>query len=215
MQGHKELGVIDMGLEKGYEIALNEALKDFKELSPYAAASKSGTDFTEGNFKVKFFNRTFLISHPYGGIKEVESETPVSQLLHVILIHYLIQADGTPVADRWIVYRNLPGANFFEKRFTNLALNPLIRAFGNDIEGFKCGGLALGGMPMTRTGDIAFRFLALPKIAIACILYLGDEEVRPSINILFDAASPSYLPTEDMSWLATYLNTMRKYKTTV
>lgn len=196
-----------------YDVALNKAREDFKGFSPYVAASKSGTDFSEGKFRVKFFNRTFLIGHPDGGVEEVGNGENISQQLQVLLLHYLTQADGTPVADKWIAYRNLPGAAFFAKRFMSMAIDPLTRAFGNDIEGFKRGGLALGGEPMTRTGDAAFRFLALPRIPVACILYLGDEEVQPSVNVLFDASAPSYLPTEDLSLLGTYLNTMHRYKT--
>lgn len=196
-----------------YDVALNEAKEKFKRLKPYVAASKSGTDFSEGKFRVKFFNRTFLIGHPDGEVEEVGGGGNISQQLHVLLLHYLTQADGTPVINKWIAYRNLPGACFFARRFMSMATDPLTRAFGDDIEGFRRGGAALGGEPMTRIGDAAFRFLALPKIPLACILYLGDEEVQPSVNILFDASAPSYLPTEDLSLLGTYLNTMQRYKT--
>jgi hypothetical protein len=82
-----------------------------------------------------------------------------------------------------------------------MAIRPLLDSFGNDADGFRQAALAIGGKPMTRTGDAAFRFLALPKIPMGCILYLGDDEVSPSINVLFDAVAPHYLPTEDLSYL--------------
>ncbi|MFP3974804.1 MAG: DUF3786 domain-containing protein [Chloroflexota bacterium] len=199
-----------------YDIALNKAKEDFKGISPYVAASKSGTDFSEGKFRVKFFNRTFLVSHPEAEVEEEGSEKEPPQELKVLILHYITQADGTPVADKWITYRYLPGAEVssdFQTRFMNLTINPLLRAFGNDIEGFKRGAIALGGETMNRTGDAAFRFMAFPKIPLACVLYLGDEEVQPSVSVLFDAAAPSYLPTEDLGWMATYFNTMQRYKT--
>jgi hypothetical protein len=66
---------------------------------------------------------------------------------------------------------------------------------------------------MDRTGDAAFRLLALPKIPVGCILYLGDSEVSPSINILFDEAAPHYLPTEDLTILGSLLNSaLKSYK---
>jgi len=197
----------------GLEIALEKALDDFGKLAPYVAASKSGTDFDNGKFRVKFFNRTFLISHPDGEVEEPGNNEAYPGWLRITLMHYLTQADGTPVTDQWITYRQLPGAGLFEQRFMNMAIIPLTKAFGDDIEGFKRGGLALGGEPITRTGDAAFRFLALPKIPMACILYLGDEEVQSSVNVLFDAAAFAYLPTEDLSLLGTYLNTMQGYRT--
>ena len=60
---------------------------------------------------------------------------------------------------------------------------------------------------MSRSGDAAFRFLALPKIPVGCILYLGDEDVNPSVTVLFDSAASHYLPTEDLSLLGTYMTT--------
>ncbi len=195
-----------------HEDALQKALEDFGELRPFVAASKSGTDFADDKFIIPFFNRTFWISYPDGEIEESGEDMGYPKWLRVLLLHYLVQADGTAVADTWIAYRQLPGANFFEQRFANMCINPLTQAFGEDIEGFKRGGEALGGEPITRTGDAAFRFKALPKISMACILYLGDEEVQPSVNVLFDAASIAYLPTEDLSLMGAYLNGMQRYR---
>lgn len=196
-----------------YDIALEKALAEFQTIKPYVAAAKSGTDFSEGAFKIKFFNREFLLSHPAGEIEEKgPSKALIPAWLRVVLLHYVVQADGTPIADYWIPYRQLPGAIFFEKRFVSMAIGPLTRAFGNDLEGFKRAGAALGGEPITRTGDAGFRFQALPRVPLACILYLGDEEVQPSVNVLFDASAPAYLPTEDLSILGSYLNSMQKYR---
>jgi hypothetical protein len=190
-----------MGLDNAYE----KAQKDMSGLSPHIAASMSGASFDEGRFTVPFFHRSFTIHLPGAKVTEVGSETAPPRLLEILLMHYLVNADGTPVSGMWITYRHLPGANLFEQRFTDMALQPLLDSFGNDAEGFRQAGLAIGGTPMSRTGDAAFRFMALPKIPMGCILYLGDDEVPPSINILFDAAAPHYLPTEDLSYLGLHL----------
>ena len=194
--------------------ALEKAIGDMAGINPYVIASKSGANYEEGKFKLSFFNRSFLIHYPEVKVEEAGTKSPLPQWLQLILLHYLLQAKGIPVADDWVAYRHLPGGSLFETRFKQMAMNPLVKAFGNDIESFKRAGLALGGTPMTRTGDAAFRFLALPKIPIACILYLGEEEIPPSINILFDAAAHAYLPTEDLSYVGTYLSTaLQSYKT--
>ncbi len=196
-----------------YGEALGKALEDFGGLRPFVAASKSGVDFAGGNFIIPFFNRKFKLSYPDGEIEEVGGEERYPEWLRILLLHYLTQADGTALADTWIVYRQLPGASLFERRFMGMCINPLKQAFGEDIEGFKRGGLALGGEPITRSGDAAFKFKALPKVPMACILYLGDDEVQPSLNVLFDATASAYLPTEDLSLLGTYLNRMQRYRT--
>ena len=59
---------------------------------------------------------------------------------------------------------------------------------------------------MSRTGDAAFRFLALPQLPMACIFYRGEDELPPSFNILYDGAACFYLPTEDLQLLGIYLS---------
>lgn len=198
----------------GLEIAYEKARKDMERLNPPVVASMSGASFDEGRFTVPFFHRSFTVHIPEVKVAEVASDTPPPRLLEILLMHYLVNADGTPISGMWVTYRHLPGAYLFEQRFTNMALRPLLESFGNDADGFRQAALSIGGRPMTRTGDAAFRFLALPKIPMGCILYLGDDEVSPSINMLFDAVAPHYLPTEDLSYLGLYLSAeLRGHKT--
>jgi len=192
--------------------ALEKARGELLKHSPYVLGAKSGCDFKEGEFLLPFFHRRYRISFPKGEAREEGGEEPAIWL-RILFLHYLLTADGTPVADDWIAYRHLPGAELFEGRFVNMAIRPLVQAFGQDLEGFKRAAEALGGVAMSRTGDAAFYFLALPHLPVACLLYLGDEEVSPSVNILFDASAPHYLPTEDLSYLGSHLSqALRSHK---
>jgi len=195
------------------DAAYEKALEEMKEISPFVAASRSGADFDGEKFRIPFFSRVFLVYHPEIKIVEEDNSAPVPQFLQIILLHYLLQANGVAVADDWISYRQLPGSGLFERRFIQMAVNPLLREFGDDLESLRKVGEAAGGTPMTRTGDAAFRFLALPRIPMACIFYLGEEDISSSVNILFDASAEYYLPTEDLSLLGINLvGAMRKAK---
>lgn len=195
-----------MGLDDAYR----KALEDMAQLNPRIAASKSGAGFENESFTIPLFNRLFTIALPELKIEEAGNDTPPPKLLEILLMHYLIQADGTAVSGEWATYRQLPGANLFAQRFENLVTRPMIENFGHDIEGFSKAAKAIGGQPMDRSGDAAFRFKALPKIPMGCILYLGDDELPPSISVLFDSAAPHYLPTEDLTILGSFLNSALK-----
>jgi len=116
-------------------------------------------------------------------------------------MHYLTNADGSAITGSWINYRQLPGAKLFERRFTNLVSQPLLDLFRSDIESFREAAVGFGGQPMNGMGDAAFVFKALPRLPVACVLNIGDGEMPPSMNILFDQAAPNYLPTEDVTIL--------------
>ncbi|HEY50142.1 MAG TPA: DUF3786 domain-containing protein, partial [Dehalococcoidia bacterium] len=177
----------------GNEAALEKAIEEMKGITPYAVASKSGTDYDGGRFRIPLFNRVFLVHYPDIEIVEEGSAAPVPQFLQIILLHYLLQSTGSPIADEWVAYRQLPGSALFERRFLQMAVTPLLRAFGDDVEAFRRAGESLGGAPMTRTGDAAFRFMALPRLPIACIFHRGEEGIPSSVNILFDASAEHYL----------------------
>lgn len=195
------------------DAALAKAIDEMKGVTPYAVASKSGTDYDGSRFRIPFFNRVFLVYYPEIKVVEEGNSAPVPQFLEIILLHYLLQASGVTVADEWIAYRQLPGSALFGARFQQMAVNPFLRTFGDDVEAFSKAGEALGGIPMTRTGDAAFKFIALPRIPMACIFYQGEEGIPSSVNILFDAAVEHYLPTEDLSLLGVYLvGALRKAK---
>ncbi len=187
------------------DTALEKAYKELRDLPPYVTAAKSGVDFAGGNFILPFFDLTYLISHPEVRVIEKESGKRLPQWLELIALHYLITADGAPMGDDWIPYRQLPGAFIFEQRFRGMAVDPILKTFGSDPQGFHRAALALKGVPMSRTGDAAYMFHAFPKVRMGCILYLGDEDVSSAVNLLYDSAAPHYLHTEDLSYLGSYL----------
>ncbi len=213
LPSYSQVDILFEDFEMSNEAALEKALEEMKGITPYAVASKSGTDYDGSRFRIPFFNRVFLVYYPDIEIVEENSEAPVPQFLQIILLHYLLQSTGAAIADEWIAYRQLPGSALFERRFLQMAVQPLLRTFGDDVEAFRRAGESLGGMPMTRTGDAAFRFMALPRVPIACIFYQGEEGIPSSVNILFDVSAEQYLPTEDLSLLGVYLvGAMKKAK---
>jgi len=52
--------------------------------------------------------------------------------------------------------------------------------------------------------DASFRFQALPRLAVAVLLWSGDESFPDSTH-LFDAAAGHYLPTEELSGIGDWL----------
>jgi hypothetical protein len=197
--------VEDEQRRKFMETAYEQALQDVAALNGPVAAAESGASYENGAFTLPFYNRTFKIYHTDVKVEEVGDDAPVPMYIALLLMHYLIQASGIPAQGHWITYREMPGATLFEKRFLQMAIQPLLNVYGNDAEGLKKAGESLGGLPMDRTGDAAYRFLALPKIPVSFILYLGEDEIPSTVNILFDAAAPSYLPTEDLSYVGMYM----------
>ena len=198
--------VVVMSLDDAY----GKALESMAQIEPRAAASMSGVVFDGEVFAIPVFNRVYTIRLPRCEVSEAGANASTPKMLVILLMHYLTQADGAPVANNWIAYRDLPGARLFEQKFANLVSRPMIEHFGNNIDGFRQSALAVGGQLMEGKGDAAFRFKALPRVLIATIFYCGEEGIPPSISILFDASAPHYLPTDDLVALASFLGSFLK-----
>jgi hypothetical protein len=200
-----------------YEAAFEKAWQEISAKQPAEMAHNSGAEHSDGRFTLQFFNRTFSIRHPENEITEEDSDKRPPVWLQLTLMHYLIHASGVLPAtshcpaeslrsDEWIVYRQLPGALSAGSVFHRTVINPLIEAFGEDAEGFEHACRSLGGTYLSGSGDAAFTFLALPRLPMAVVLYLGEEGLPPSVNVLFDATASGYLPTEDLILIGEYLS---------
>ncbi|MGD8464070.1 MAG: DUF3786 domain-containing protein [Anaerolineae bacterium] len=191
--------------EETYGPALEKALNEFPELDPRetglrAAVGYQPVDPDRGRFEVPFMGRLFHVHWPQGSVQRVADQADADIATRLLLLHYLLEADGTPLASKWIAFRNLPGGLGYDDAFQRRASRRLAQAFGTDLVGFEKGARALSGERLD-FGDASFLFRILPRVWMAAILHLADDEFPAEVNILFDAASSHYLPTEDLAVL--------------
>jgi hypothetical protein len=183
------------------EETLRQAVKRFAALDPEEAAKKAGVGFDKEDqvISVPFIGQNYLVHH-HGGKVTTEKGDDASVYLAIIILHYLVTAEGTPLTGRWIAYRHLPGGDIYNDPFQKRAVNPFLKTFGDRPEDFKKAAAALGGVPLAHSG-ISMVVPVLPRVPICFTIWPGDEEMSASANILFDQAAPAYLPTEDYAHL--------------
>jgi len=190
-------------IEKGYEAALKKACHALQKLEPYKTAFMAGCDFHPdgegGRFLLRFFGEDYVVVFPRITVQSANGKEP-DVATRLIILHYLIHADGTPPADHWISFRELPDGLVYDPAFQKRSGLRLVREYGMDARAFTAAAEALGGERLT-FGDVSYMFRLLPRIRMAVILYVGDEEFAPRVNVLFDAAAGHYLPIEDLAVL--------------
>ena len=118
-------------------------------------------------------------------------------LVKVLILHYLVRANGKLPSGEWVNFRELPSGLMYQQAFRAQCVEPIARAYGKDLEGFLAAAAAIGG-ERARMGDASFLFRVFPRVIVACLLWLGDDELPPAADILFDAAVPHYLSIEDV-----------------
>ena len=196
--------------EDTYFLALRKARKNFRSLELSGILRNSGTecskkDPNKGEITLSFLNKDYIVSYPDATVIDVtRDQVPVSTI-QILLLHYLITADGTPLANNWVPYSKLSGGRAFIVAFQREAIQPLAKAFGNDEEAFRRSCENFGGEEL-EYGDLSFKFRVFPCQWVAVILHLSTEGFPPSANILFDESANHYLHTEDWAGVGSLLS---------
>ena len=206
--------------ERRFADALAKARAEWAAADAAACAARAGCEHTDGGVFVPLFGRPHLVTHPVGEVAPAEGRRagagapgaaapPAHAAVAILLLHYLLTADGTPPAGAWTAYRELPDGLFYAATFAARAEEPLTRAFaGPAPPGFGPAGLTAfrdaarraGGVALT-LGDASFRFAALPRLDVAVLVWAGDDEEPGEARVLFDASAGHYLPAEDLAGL--------------
>jgi hypothetical protein len=151
---------------------------------------------------VPFFGEPHLVTHPGGDVSAAGA--PAHVAVSILLLHYLLRADGAQPAGEWLAFRELPDGMFYAVSFAQRAEAPLAQAFGAGsgagLEAFRGAALAAGGLPL-ELADTAFAFQTLPRLALAVLAWEGDDEFPAQVSVVFDAAAGHYLPAEDLAGL--------------
>jgi hypothetical protein len=191
-----------------WDVTLEIAQRKLGELEPQHAASLAAVEYDAAGqeFTVPFINREYQVRYPSGEVclpvpdgDPAQSEVQIAT--KILILHYLACAEGVPLHDKWISFKEIPGGQVYINPFYNRAIRPLIKIFGKDPQGLIAAGRALGG----RKGDIGDASVVIPvfpMVPVAYVVWEGDEEFEPSGNILFDESAPSYLPLEDYAVIA-------------
>ncbi len=191
------------GHSENLEQALAKARREIKLLDPTWVASRSGAvyDFPTVSFSVPFFGEVYRVEYSKGSVLRREDGSQAGSREALIILHYLIQADGTPLKGEWVAYRDLPGARYHEPAFVAEVERPLSLGLTGRLESLRFWA-STNADPVDITGDIAFKLFVLPRVPLLIIFNEQDEEFAASARVLFDISAPNYLPTEDLSILA-------------
>jgi hypothetical protein len=186
--------------EETYGPALEKAQQAFPHLDPNEAALHAAVSYKEGIFYIPFFGKIYHVHWPDGAILRAFDQGETDIASRILMMHYLLTADGAPLGADWIAFRNLPGGMGYYAAFQGRASLRLAQAFGTNLPAFETAARALGGERLS-FGDASFSFRLLPRVWLATILHLADDEFPATANVLFDAAASHYLPTEDLAVL--------------
>ena len=191
---------MELSKQKNYQQSYDLACSSIKGMNLEERAKKAGADYQKGEagekITIHFFSEPCHIQFP-----QIEFHSPstkvVSLVTRILLLHYLIRADGKPLIGKWVAYKDIPGGLLYAGVFARRVTEPLKRKFGKSAQTFRETGIQSGG-ELVAMGDASFILYAFPNVPLQYVLWEGDEEFPPSVQLLFDASVDHYLTLEDI-----------------
>lgn len=183
--------------DEAIELAHASAQKQLCETDPEAVAENSGAVWykTEGYFEIPFLNSRYRVSLPVGEVSAEEGEEP-SLVRKVLILHYLLQAHGQGLANRWVDFRSIPGGVVYYPVFRGRIISRLVRMFGEQPQALIEAATPLGGRSIAMA-DVAVEITAFPRVPVVLALWEASDEFGPEGTVMFDDSLPAYLETED------------------
>jgi hypothetical protein len=178
-----------------------EALRDeVRQRSPDVLAALCGGLYEPPGVVLPYWGRPVRLVWPELDPR-FEDGTPCATFDQAMLLYYLRTADGFPMADRWIGFRELPDGGFYHLAYQRYSGDHVMRTFGDDPDSLHAAARAFDGVRLTGIGEYAYAFLPLPRIRLAAVLWPGDEEFPGRGSVLFDASASHYMTTDGLGLL--------------
>jgi len=172
----------------GYDDALTLAAQRLAELPPETVCKNCGARYEQGEFYIPWL----------GGEKPV---SPAPAAHKILWLHYLAANGAKRPSGRLMAYREAAAALFYEPKFIQRAIKPMVACFGKNPEKLVETGKTLGGRE-AGIGSASVTIDALPYLPLTFVIWAGDEELSPEGNILFDQTAKTWLVPEDLAVLA-------------
>ncbi len=173
-----------------------EAQREFAQHDLKEMAELSGSKYdVQGNtIRLPYLNKYYKVSYPDGNVVAEEGPTNLSLEERALILQYLSQAPGDSLTNRWISYSELPNGMYHDRPFKVEAVEPLAECFGGQPGKLLEAAQTLGGKEL-KIGDLGVLIPVFPRLLVAIILWVGDEEFPARANMVFDAVAPKYLST--------------------
>ncbi len=194
-------------LNKNYELMGKNYDASFEELAEKdleLIAGSSGAKIM-GNQKLtlEFFNKQIIVDINKREMHEDEKTESLDAFPASLILHYLLNSDGTPLFGEWIPYRELPDGLFYASTIPGV-LQPLLMKYESDGSALVGRIVGLGGKAYSdfKNAGILYPFSRVP---VLFVLEEKDEEFDGTLRVLFDRSASRYLKTDIIKTLIVYM----------
>ena len=181
-----------------FSTAFEYIVGDFAAEDPVKMSENSGAVFDpkQSIIRIKSLGQVLDVKYPEGDIVFKGSKYMPAWNWRWLILHYLARADNAPLENKLISYRELESGNVNYAAFLRKSIEPLVKNFAQEpVEQVKAACLKLDAS-FEEGADVCAKIPLFPRFPLIIKIWLGDNEIRGSANVLFDMCANHYLDTE-------------------
>lgn len=194
------------GWAASFAPVLDDLRATLRARDPATVAALSGAAWDAGapGFELELIGERCRLAWPDLVALHPGAPEPLAADLQGLLLYYLALADGSDPAGRWVSFRELPDGWLYHQAFQGYTGDLLARSLANAVDAFDGAAGALNGERLD-AGDRGYVIPCLPRVRLAVVYWLGDDEFEPRAQLLFDARAGRYLTTDGLAVLGSLL----------
>lgn len=187
-------------MQNPYEVSYNLACEKLAQLDLNDVAFNSSARLADGILSVELLGETFIIKERGKNITASSGREPkISE--KILLLHYLVTADGSPLTREEVTLENIPGAAFYYLTYKARSIDLIIKKFASTPADFIKVAQKIGFNPVKDGRQYRLKSLALPNVPVSFVLWESDNSKEPAmetLKVLYDTGITRYLPLEDI-----------------
>ena len=197
-------------MEETYNIESGEekAWRELSEADPRTVARRSLAVWLadSGTYDIVVLGEHYLVDPKARKVKNLTNPSrKYEYFLSLSIPIYMLTAREIPVSGELV--KDFKGGDFFFRGSHTLPLDALSEKYSHKKALFEEAGRAMGGEPL-RLGDAAFRFNFFPRVSMAFVLWLEDDEFPARVGLLFDSTADRHMAL-DVVWAVALLSCQR------
>lgn len=168
----------ESNLDNAYLLSYELAKNKLKALDKDYVCKNAAVAYDEGKgaFCFKYLNKDIWVYHQTGEMEAADG-TKITSSTKALISHYLVTADYQEPTNKPITFKELPnGGAIYCSNFQKRAIDPIVKIFANDFEGFFRACEKLGG-EKEKYGHASIAINILPLIRVTYVIWQGDDEV--------------------------------------
>ncbi len=114
---------------------------------------------------------------------------------YLFILHYLLTAKEIEISNEWISEKDIPAGTTFFRGPHEIPTDLICSRFKNNINEFKAVCESMHGIPVNMA-DAAYSFEISPRIPVAVLYWIGDDEFPAESKVLYDRTISKHLASD-------------------